>query len=266
MESRLVQYRRYSEKEKTPHRSPHPGAKQGAAGPGPKGPSPDKALKKEVHYEDKNRKPPGGQKRNHKKSATPPKAGKPLPGMNTSLGQDQNKVTAAATHAVIPLGKEELFDYLREHGLPFRNVEHPPVFTVEAMLPYLEGVVEGAICKNLFLVDKRSGRLYLLAAEHSRAVRLADVARLVGAKELRLASEAALYAALGVRQGCVTAFALLNDAAHAVSGVLVDAALLDESRHPAVNFHPLVNTATTSLATSDFCKFLALTGHTVIQF
>jgi len=59
---------------------------------------------------------------------------------------------------------------------------------------------------------------------------------------------------------------LINDAAQAVSGVLIDAALLEEGRHPAVNFHPLVNTATTTLATAEFRKFLALTGHKIILF
>ena len=104
-------------------------------------------------------------------------------------------------------------------------------------------------------------------AEHSRAVRLADVAKLVGAKELRLASEAALYATLGVRQGCVTPFGLINDKERGVSAVVVDAVLLDERRvDAAVNFHPLVNTATTMLTTADFRKFLDIMGHTVVQF
>ena len=174
------------------------------------------------------------------------------------VGQNQNSNM---------LGQEELFQFFVQHGLCFCTLEHPPVFTVEAMLPYLDGVVRGAICKNLFLCDKRSGRLYLLVAEHSRAVRLADVAKLVGAKELRLASEAALYATLGVRQGCVTPFGLINDKERGVSAVVVDAVLLDERRvDAAVNFHPLVNTATTMLTTADFRKFLDIMGHTVVQF
>jgi Ala-tRNA(Pro) deacylase len=268
----LRSFRRYSEKEKTPQRSS--GHSSGSKNPQPalqKGPSPDKSLKKEVHYE----KSSAAHKKN-KKAATPPKTGKPpLEGHTiVPLGQNQNQAVSTVAAAVVSprrrLGKAELFEFFCQNNLAFRNIDHPEVFTVEAMLPHLEGVVEGAICKNLFLVEKRrgsGGRFFLLAAEHTRTVRLADVAQLVGAKELRFASEEALYATLGVRQGCVTALGLVNDPdPRAVSAIVVDAALLDESRWTAVNFHPLVNTATTTLSTADFRKFLALTGHTVIQF
>jgi Ala-tRNA(Pro) deacylase len=106
-------------------------------------------------------------------------------------------------------------------------------------------------------------------AQHDRPVRLADVVKLLpGAKELRLASEDKLFNALGVRQGCVTPFGLINDCAEEklVSAVLVDAALLDPGRYAAVSFHPLVNTATTTVATGDFLRFLSLTGHVVVEF
>ena len=157
--------------------------------------------------------------------------------------------------------KEKLFHYFEKNSIPFKNVDHPAVFTVEAMLPYLKNI-SGAICKNLFLKDKKKN-LYLLSAAHDKDVKLNDVAKAIGAKELRFADEAVLLEKLGVTQGCVTAFALVNNPEKDVK-FIVDKKLLDGS-HPSVNFHPLVNTATTNIATQDFKKFLSLTGHTVLE-
>jgi len=160
------------------------------------------------------------------------------------------------------MGKDQLFEYFTKNGIKYNNVEHPEVFTVEAMMPYLKDV-KGAICKNLFLKDKKKN-LYLLAAAHDKEVKLNDVAKKVGAKELRFGDESVMLELLGVSQGCVTAYALANDVNKNVK-FIVDSSLLDGS-HSSVNFHPMVNTATTSISTQDFGKFLSLTGHIVLKF
>merc|ERR1712107_242625 len=114
-----------------------------------------------------------------------------------------------------------------------------------------------------FLKDKKKN-LYLLSAKYDRDIKLNDIAASIGAKDLRLADESVLFDKLGVRQGCVTAYALVNDTEKCVK-FLVDKQLVDGS-HEAVNFHPMVNTATTRLSSKDFNKFLYLTRHQVIQF
>jgi len=160
------------------------------------------------------------------------------------------------------MGKDQLFEYFTKNGIKYNNVNHPEVFTVEAMMPYLKNV-QGAICKNLFLKDKKKN-LYLLAAVHDKEVKLNDVAKKVGAKELRFGDESVMLELLGVSQGCVTAYALANDRNKSVK-FIVDSALLDGS-FSSVNFHPMVNTATTQISSEDFQKFLSLTGHTVLKF
>ena len=62
---------------------------------------------------------------------------------------------------------------------------------------------------------------------------------------------------LGVPAGSVTPFALINPSAAGVI-VVVDAALLNFAE---VNCHPLVNTATTRLATQDLIRFIEACGH-----
>ena len=160
------------------------------------------------------------------------------------------------------LGKQELFQYFQQNDIKYHNVDHPEVFTVEAMMPYLKDV-EGAICKNLFLKDKKKN-FYLLSARHDKEVKLNDVAKAIGAKELRFADENVMFDMLGVRQGCVTAYALVNDT-QKLAKFIVDKTLLDQSKSKSVNFHPLVNTATTGISCQDFKKFLSLTGHVVLE-
>jgi len=67
-----------------------------------------------------------------------------------------------------------------------------------------------------------------------------------------------------VTPGSVTALALVNDAEHRVAFVL-DGALW---RAASVNFHPLTNTATTTLSQADFRRFLEVLGVTplIIEF
>jgi Ala-tRNA(Pro) deacylase len=55
----------------------------------------------------------------------------------------------------------------------------------------------------------------------------------------------------------VTPFAAMNDTGRSVS-VVLDAALMAA---PLLNFHPLTNTMTTSIARDGLVRFLVETGH-----
>jgi len=62
---------------------------------------------------------------------------------------------------------------------------------------------------------------------------------------------------LGVEPGAVTPFGALNDRDRRVT-ILLDTDLM---RHGTVNFHPLRNTMTTSIASAGLIKFLEATRH-----
>lgn len=153
--------------------------------------------------------------------------------------------------------------YLTDLGIAFRTVEHPAVFTVAAMMEHISHL-SGFHAKNLLVKDKKTGKLYLITARHDAAVQLNALAKAVGAKELRFADAETLEASLGVQQGSVTPFALLNDAQkHQVTFVL-DSQLWNESsegKETLLNFHPLTNEATTSITICGLKTFLKATGH-----
>ena len=135
-------------------------------------------------------------------------------------------------------------------------MNHPPLFTVEQS-QFLRGQIAGGHTKNLFLKDKR-GALFLVTTLEEAEVDLKSLHRRLGASgRFSFGSAEQMRATLGVDPGSVTPFGVLNDTDARVT-VVLDAAML---AHETLNFHPLVNTMTTSISRDDLVRFLAATGH-----
>ncbi len=155
-----------------------------------------------------------------------------------------------------PMTPDELCAHLAAQGLPFHRIDHDAVFTVAESGRHREGMV-GLHTKNLFLKDKK-GRLFLVSARENARIDLKRLHETLGASgRLSFCSTEALMEHLGVTPGSVTAFAVINDRAGAVTMVLDRNLTIGEP----VNFHPLINTATLRIALDDMLAFLRGTGH-----
>jgi Ala-tRNA(Pro) deacylase len=155
----------------------------------------------------------------------------------------------------MPASPQNLFALLDRLGIRHTTVTHPPLFTV-AESRDLRGQIEGGHTKNLYLKDK-AGALFLIVAEEEARIELKAIHHRIGAKRVSFGSADLLAQHLGVTPGSVTPFAAINDTSGAVS-VVLDAAMM---RHQTLNFHPLINTMTTSIAAADLVTFLKATGH-----
>ncbi|QFR33647.1 prolyl-tRNA synthetase associated domain-containing protein [Ancylobacter sp. TS-1] len=156
----------------------------------------------------------------------------------------------------MPLSSQDLLARLAALGIEQRTVEHPPLFTVEDSQA-LRGDIPGGHTKNLFLKDKK-GNLFLVVVEEETRVDLKNLHIPLGAaSKLSFGSAELLEEVLGVKPGAVTAFGPVNDTEGRVS-VVLDAGLME---HAAINCHPLVNTATTTIGRDDLVRFLRATGH-----
>ena len=153
-----------------------------------------------------------------------------------------------------PKTREELFAFLDRQGIAHSTLRHPAVFRVGEG-EEIKAALPGAHTKNLFLKDGKD-QLWLISALGETRIDLKSLPKTIGSARLSFGREALLYEALGVRPGSVTLFALINDPGHVVRLVL-DKALLD---HQTVNFHPLVNTATTSVSREGMMAYLAALG------
>jgi Ala-tRNA(Pro) deacylase len=156
----------------------------------------------------------------------------------------------------MPASPDELFAFLDRLGIAHKTMTHPPLFTVEQSQA-LRGSIAGGHTKNLFVKDKKD-KVFLLVAPEDAAIELKSMHRLLGASgRFSFGSADLMRELLGVEPGSVTPFGAINDKDARVN-VVLDAAMM---KHEILNYHPLVNTMTTSIASADLVKFLQATGH-----
>lgn len=155
----------------------------------------------------------------------------------------------------MPASPDDLFARLAQLGIATETHHHAPAFTVEQGNE-VWGNIPGIHCKNLFLKDAK-GKLWLVVAPGDRRIDLKTLPARIGSARLSFGSAELLEAVLGVSPGSVTPFALINDPALRVTPVL-DAWMMAQE---LLNFHPLRNNMTTTIAADGFRRFLAATGH-----
>ncbi|HYD44499.1 MAG TPA: YbaK/EbsC family protein [Phenylobacterium sp.] len=148
--------------------------------------------------------------------------------------------------------RDDLLAFLDAHGIDHRTVDHLAVFRVEEGHE-IKASMPGAHTKNLFLKDAKA-QLWLISALGETAIDLKRLHPVIGSARLSFGNPALMQETLGVTPGSVTAFGLINDVHRRVRFVL-DKALAEAE---LVNFHPLINTATTAVSQAGFRRFLEL--------
>ena len=149
-----------------------------------------------------------------------------------------------------------ILDILDKLGLKVTLHRHEPVFTVEEARN-LRGEIAGGHSKNLFLKD-RKGNIFLVSAIEDATVDLKFIHHQIGAKgRVSFGSPESLDEILGVKPGAVSPLGLVNDKEKRCR-VVLDKAFFD---HAQMNFHPLDNSLTVSIAPGDLLHFLKHTGH-----
>ncbi len=154
------------------------------------------------------------------------------------------------------VNEEKVYRTLEELGIDYTIHRHPAVYTVDEAKQYWSEI-EGGHPKNLFLRDEKGKKHYLLIISSEKRADLKALQSILGSSRLSFASERRLSRYLGLSAGSVSGFGLINDEAHAVE-VVIDKDLLEEE---CINFHPNVNTATLTIRSEDFIRFLEAQGN-----
>lgn len=149
----------------------------------------------------------------------------------------------------------DIFSFLDEHKIAYKNFEHEAVFTVEESSKLPE--MPGAPTKNLFLRDKSGTKFFLVSVPHEKRVDLKLLKPILNVSKLSFASDEDLQRLLGVTPGSVTLLGLICDTSVAVE-VIIDSGLWGAD---SVQCHPLRNTATTVITHDGLERFLKATGH-----
>ncbi len=152
---------------------------------------------------------------------------------------------------------EDLFKCLADLDIDNVTIEHPPVFTAEEAAMHCSQL-PGAHCKTLFLKDKKD-ILWLIIALDYRRLDMKKLQNILGSGRLSFGKPDLMEQILGVTPGSVTPFALINDHEKKIIPVL-DTKILEEQ---FANFHPLTNTMTTTIKSSDLKAFMGYCGHMV---
>ena len=155
----------------------------------------------------------------------------------------------------MPATRDDLFARFKALGIDTKTMDHAPVYTVEEAQA-LRGEIPGGHCKNLFLKDDK-GNIWLIVCLEEAQVDLKAAPAKIGSRRLSFGKPELLREVLGVEPGSVTPFGLINDSERRVN-VVLDAAMM---AHELLNYHPLENTATTTIRAADLVAFIRALGH-----
>ena len=148
------------------------------------------------------------------------------------------------------LSEKKLLNLISEKGFNFKLYTHEPLSTVEESIKY-RGSIGGTHSKNLFLKNKKN-QFFLFSCLEDTAIDLKKISKSLAIGNISFANENYLSLYLGVKPGAVTPFGLLNDKENKVT-FFFDGKFL---KNEIINFHPLANTSTISMKTTDFINFL----------
>lgn len=152
------------------------------------------------------------------------------------------------------MNKQETYQYLKDHNIPFEITEHRAVYNMEELdsidLPYPEGDA-----KNLFVRDDKKKNYYLITVKGDKRVNLKDFRKAHGLRPLSFASPEDLKKYMDLTPGAVTPLGLLN-VEEAPITMYLDAEFKDSN----IGIHPNENTATVWLQGDDLVTLLRENG------
>ncbi len=152
------------------------------------------------------------------------------------------------------MNKQETYQYLKDHNIPFEITEHRAVYNMEELdsidLPYPEGDA-----KNLFVRDDKKKNYYLITVKGDKRVNLKDFRKAHGLRPLSFASPEDLKKYMDLTPGAVTPLGLLN-----VEGAPITMYLDAEFKDSIIGVHPNENTATVWLQGDDLVALLRENG------
>lgn len=155
----------------------------------------------------------------------------------------------------MPASPQDLADFLQKLGISTTTHQHSAVFTVEEAKQVHDQIV-GGHCKNLFCKDDK-GVLWLIVALEDARIDLKAAPQKIGSRRLSFGKPELLMEILGVEPGSVTPFGLINDKQCRVN-IILDKAMMG---YDILNYHPLINTASTSISAADLLTFIKACGH-----
>ena len=155
----------------------------------------------------------------------------------------------------LPTTSDALLQNLQKLDVSYALHKHEPIFTVEEG-EHLKASIPGLHCRNLFLRDKKK-KMFLVVAANETKIDLKKLSSVLECARFSFGSADRLWENLGIRQGSVNPFCIMNDADHNVR-IILDKHMMDQD---IVNYHPMDNAMTIGLSPADLIRFIKSTNH-----
>ena len=150
-----------------------------------------------------------------------------------------------------------VYDHLDSLGIHYIRTDHEPVNTMEKCRE-IDAVLEGQLCKNLFLCNRQKTNFYLLLMPDDKKFKTKELSAQIGSARLSFADAEAMLQYLDIEPGAVSVMGLINDKEKDVQ-LLIDEDVLKEEY---LCCHPCVCTSSLKMKTEDVVrKFLPSVGH-----
>lgn len=157
------------------------------------------------------------------------------------------------------MNKPEIYEYLKARGVAHEITEHEAVVSMKELssvtLPHPD-----RDAKNLFLLDDKKQKYYLVTVMGDKRVDVKAFRRAHGTRPLNFAPPEALEKIFKVKPGSVSPFGALNDETREVK-VFLDEDFFTGSG--LIGVHPNDNTATVWLSAPDLKSLLEFHGTSV---
>ena len=153
----------------------------------------------------------------------------------------------------------EVLELLNNKNIKYNLIEHEEVHTIEDMnkLGLLD---KGYVCKNLFLRNANGKIHYLVSCSHEKDINMKELATKIGSTRLSFGSDERLSKYLGLKQGYVSPFGVINNSNQSVIFVFDK----DLKNMKNVGFHPNTNKATVFLDFNDVVKIIEEHGNKIM--
>ena len=168
---------------------------------------------------------------------------------------DPNRYTARPTDERIPQ-ENAIYDRLEELAIPYVRVDHDHADTIE-ICHRVEEVLEGKICKNLFLCNRQQTQFYLLMMPGDKPFKTKFLSAQLGCSRLSFADDGHMKDLLQTIPGSVSALELLFDREGKIQ-LVIDRDLLADAY---ISGHPGISASTIRMEREDLLRYVESTGH-----
>lgn len=152
--------------------------------------------------------------------------------------------------------KRQVYKILKDMHIRYSVVGHPAALTTQKADSYIARK-KAVRTKTLFLTNRNNTIFYLLVMDAAKCMNFKKLAKLLGDKRIRFASDDELKEKMRLPPGVVSIFGLLNNPEKDIR-LYLDIDLLEEK---IITFHPNDKTKTIFISTEDMIQFTINIGY-----